>query len=160
MLQDIGQLATAVGVFLAWLTLRAARRQRLRQFETIYVQRYWTLMDGLSTDAAAGRRSGGLAESDEKIARAYIRLCEDELELRREGWISAVTWRIWRDGIAAQMGRWPFCEAWNRIEHANKHVPEKHREFELLRKFLAGQTNPRTTLTWTRRIARALRPAP
>jgi hypothetical protein len=92
LLQEIGTIATAagviltaVGVLLALLSLRAARLQRRRQFETIYVQRYWTLMDGLTVDALAGRRTNTLHPQDEKAALAYIRLCEDQLEFASRG---------------------------------------------------------------------------
>ncbi|GLY39785.1 hypothetical protein Amsp01_058080 [Amycolatopsis sp. NBRC 101858] len=34
---------------------------------------------------------------DERVVRAYLRLCEDQLELRRLGWISTSTWAIWID---------------------------------------------------------------
>ena len=46
-LQSIATLITAGGVLLAVLTLRASQRQRLRQFESFYVARYWHLMNGL-----------------------------------------------------------------------------------------------------------------
>jgi hypothetical protein len=55
MIQDIATIVTAVGVFVAVLGLRAAQRQRMRQFETLYVQRYWSLMDGLSLDVLRGK---------------------------------------------------------------------------------------------------------
>ncbi len=31
--------------------------------------------------------------------RGYLRLCEDQLELRRNGWISSMTYRMWSEGM-------------------------------------------------------------
>lgn len=97
-MQTVATVITALGVLLAALALRASQRQRLRQFESVYVERYWRLMDGLSLAATRGESSLP-HPGDEKIARAYLRLCEDECELRAEGWIGDATWRIWAEGI-------------------------------------------------------------
>lgn len=83
MLQEVASIATAFGVLIAVLALHAANLQRRRQFETIYVQRYWSLIDQLSLDAQKGRRRLNIEDSNEKIVRSYLRLCEDELGLRK-----------------------------------------------------------------------------
>jgi hypothetical protein len=142
-IQDIGTLATAVGVFIAVLSLGASRRQRLRQFESLYVRRYWTIMDELSLDVMRGTPQNGaaLSERDEKAIRSYLRLCEDQLELRKEGWISDETWQMWRNGIDAQLQRPAFSTIWEEIregvEKAAKEAGESerhtHSEYELLR---------------------------
>jgi hypothetical protein len=54
MLQSISTLITAVGVLLGVVTLRASQRQRLRQFESFYIARYWDLTDELSLKALKG----------------------------------------------------------------------------------------------------------
>jgi hypothetical protein len=51
---------------------------------------------------------------DEKVVWAYFRLCEDQLELRAAGWISNTTWKLWSDGMHAQLTRWPFDVIWHR----------------------------------------------
>ena len=94
MLRSIATLITAVGVLLGVLTLRASLRQRLRQFESFYVARYWHLMDGLSLAALRGDEQSDVSDDDEKVVRSYIRLCEDECELRRDGWIGDATWTL------------------------------------------------------------------
>lgn len=81
------------------LSIRASQRQRLRQFEGFYVQRYWALMDKLSLDALRGIPLETVRTSDQKAVRAYIRLCEDECELRVKGWIADATWSIWAEGM-------------------------------------------------------------
>ncbi|GAA1866460.1 hypothetical protein GCM10009772_47340 [Pseudonocardia alni subsp. carboxydivorans] len=160
MLQDVGTIATAVGVLLAVLSLRAARLQRRRQFETIYVQRYWTLMDGLTADALAGRRTDTVSPQDEKAALAYLRLSEDQLELRREGWISHETWEIWSAGIKAQLDRrWPFDVVWQKVAEANRDAgPDA--EYQLLRKFMNDAVDPHTALPRRVRFWRAITPSP
>ena len=116
MLQDVTAIITSIGVVFAALSIRANQRQRLRQFEAFYVKRYWTLMDGLSLDALKDDSSKGLHARDEKVIRAYIRLCEDECELREKGWIADATWSIWLDGMSAQFSRSPFDAVWKRVK--------------------------------------------
>ena len=164
---DIGTIATAVGVvltaagvLLALLSLRAARLQRRRQFEMIYVQRYWTLMDGLTVDALAGRRTSCLQPQDEKVALAYIRLCEDQLELRHAGWISDETWKIWSSGLQAQLTRrWPFNEVWGNVREVNEQLGE-HGELTLLIKYTRDPQDPYLALPRLIRFWRAITPSP
>lgn len=54
MFADIASVATAIGIFVAVFAVRAANLQRRRQFETVYVQRYWALIDKLSLEALNG----------------------------------------------------------------------------------------------------------
>lgn len=112
MIQTIATCVTAFGVVVATLGLRASRRQRLRQFEMLYVQRYWTLMDQLSLAARRGTSGGPVPEGDEKVVLAYFRLCEDQLDLRKFGWISDTTWKLWSTGMEDQFQRWPFDDIW------------------------------------------------
>lgn len=121
MIADIASVATAIGVFIALTGLRQSQRQRVRAFEDSYVRRYWHLMDQLSLDALRGVANGPLSEADEKIIRAYLLLCEDELDLRANGWISDATWKIWEPGIIAQLRRWPFEEVWNDVKQTGAH---------------------------------------
>lgn len=65
MIQDISGVATAVGALIAAvalivgaLSLWELKRQRVRQFETIFVERYWALMDRLSLAAITGLGRG------------------------------------------------------------------------------------------------------
>jgi hypothetical protein len=44
----IGVVAALIGVPVAVLQLRAAGKQRRREFEYLFVQRYWKIMDDLS----------------------------------------------------------------------------------------------------------------
>ena len=160
MLGDAGSIATAVGVFLALLSLRAARLQRRRQFEMIYVQRYWALMDGLTVDALAGRQTTSPQPQDEKVALAYIGLCEDQLELRGAGWISDETWKIWSSGIQVQLERHlPFKDVWGRVRQHNEQLGDDG-EFKLLRDYTASWQDPYLALPRRVRFWRAVTPSP
>lgn len=90
-------------------------------------------MDGLSLDALTGQQPD-LTDADRKIARAYIGLCEDQLKLRGEGWISNETWRIWSTGIAAQLERSPFRQVCHEINPEGSGGKSKpYGEFNCLR---------------------------
>ena len=133
MIQNIAAVATTVAALIALFagvvaakSLWALNRQRIRQFETTFVERYWSLMDRLSLAALRGVHQPNIADEDAKVSRLYLRLCEDQLELRRDGWISDETWEVWEPGIIAQIHRWPFSAEW-------EHVMLETDEFKLLR---------------------------
>lgn len=116
MIQNIAAVVTAVGVLLAALSIRASQRQRLRSFEAFYVERYWSLMDSLSLEAIKLDPNYERDDSDEKAVRSYIRLCEDECELRKKGWIADATWKIWTEGMKDQLLREPFVQIWKEVK--------------------------------------------
>jgi hypothetical protein len=116
MVANIGLLLTAVGLLGAVLALRQAYRARLRQFEAMFVQRYWDILDRLSLEALRGRPvAADIGEGDQKAIRAYVRLCEDELELRARGSISDYTYAIWAAGIRDQLKQPMFDQVWEQI---------------------------------------------
>lgn len=108
MITDIATVVTAIGVIGAVLGLRQNYRERLQQFESMYVARYWDILDRLSLTAVHGSPSGRLLEEDEKAVRSYIRLSEDELEMRKNGYVSDSTYALWADGLRAQFDQPPF----------------------------------------------------
>lgn len=133
MIETIATCITAAGVLIAVLQLRASRVQRRRQFEALYVQRYWAIMDLLSLQALRGEHCEDVQPQDEKAAWAYLRLCEDELELRASKWVSTPTWTIWSWGMREQLQRWPFSEVWKR------HVESGDESFALLRRHMTEE---------------------
>jgi hypothetical protein len=137
-------LITAVGVLLGVLTLRGSQKQRMRQFESFYVDRYWLLMDQLSLEAARGRKLPDVREDDEKVVRSYIRLCEDECELRHDAWIGDATWKIWSDGMRAQFKHWPFAPVWELV------CQEDEQQYEYLRGVLRNDERALTPARWRR----------
>lgn len=74
-------------------------RQMHREFENLYVARYWELMDRRSRSFVVDRIP---TEKDRPIIRAYLQLSEDEIDLRRLGRVTDNTWRFWADAILEQ----------------------------------------------------------
>lgn len=135
---------TALGVIVAIvsliLSLRASKRQRQRQFEAMYVQRYWVLMDRLSLDAYRGIGGDELSDEDQRAILAYFRLCEDQLEVRQNSWISDSTWNIWSGGMLDQIRRWPYKHVWAWVDEEAKsksRIDGSSAEFALLRALIA-----------------------
>ena len=97
MVSDVALIIAAIGASGAVFALRQAYRQRQHQIEAMYVQRFWAIYDRFSLAALSKNPPNGqLPEDDEKAIRAYIRLCEDELEVRAEGWVSDTAYMLWK----------------------------------------------------------------
>lgn len=127
MLQSVAAVITALGVVFAGISLRGSLILRHRQFESLYVQRYWDLIDGFSPNIVLGRSAEDLAPDEEKQVLLYLRLCEDQLEMRHLGWITRSTYKVWADGIYEQLKQWPFAQVMQElVENA------KGRELEFL----------------------------
>ena len=99
MASDIALIVTALGVIGVMFGLRQSYRERLRQFESLYVERYWKILDQLSLAALKAPYAASLSPEDEKAIRNYILLCEDELQMRQSGYISDSTYTVWADGM-------------------------------------------------------------
>lgn len=96
-------------------SLRQNHRERLRQFEAMHVQRYWSIIDDLSLEVLTGRDAHALTSNDEKAIQAYFLLCEDELELRAGRCIADHTYKIWADGICGQLRQPAFSKVWEQV---------------------------------------------
>lgn len=110
MVQNIASVVTAVAVIFVVFQLVGDRNSRHREFENLYVQRYWSLTDQLSFDPWSKPTRRSLSERDHGLCRAYLRLCEDEVELRIHGYVTDQTWTLWADGIRVQTNVEPFKE--------------------------------------------------
>lgn len=71
---DIATIVTAAAVLVAILSFVGDRSQRHREFESLYVQRYWAIHDRQSADARLGR-DAKLRKADRALALDYLRLC-------------------------------------------------------------------------------------
>ena len=100
------ELVTAVAIIFAVLQLVGDRAQRHREFENLYVQRYWSLLDRMSDELYCGSRSD--SREDTRTVITYLRLCEDEIDLRQQGFVSDQTWKIWAWGILEQLKQKPY----------------------------------------------------
>ena len=125
MLANIALIVTAVGVLAAVFGLRQSNRERLRQFEAMYVQRYWSIVDQLSLDALAGSTTDPPSEADLKAIRAYLFLCEDELEMRGRGYIADTTYKMWTDAAVTQLQQPMFQVVWEQVLKEST-FPYKH----------------------------------
>ena len=125
MLADILLIITAAGVLAAVFSLRQSNRERLRQFEAMYVQRYWSILDQLSLDALSGSTKNSPSEADLKAIRAYLFLCEDELEMRGRGYIADTTYEIWTDAAVTQLQQPMFQAVWQQVLKEST-FPYKH----------------------------------
>ncbi|WP_028810944.1 hypothetical protein [Streptomyces flavidovirens] len=116
---DIARWASlgAVGVgFVAFIgSLRSTVKARVKQIEDDYIGRYWHLLDLLPAEALVNQRPRRTSDEARRVARLYLRLCEDEMTLRAIGWVSRDTWSEWRGGIRAQLHRWPVADEWQRM---------------------------------------------
>lgn len=72
------------------------RRQLKLDLEHVYVGRYWSIMDDLMAAPT------GSADRRHHIER-YLRLSEDQCDLRARKRITTSTWHYWRQGIAEQL---------------------------------------------------------
>jgi hypothetical protein len=154
LVSEIALIVTALGVLGVMVGLRQSYRERLRQFESMYVQRYWKILDQLSLEAVKASPVADASHEDEKAIRNYILLCKDELQMRRNGYISDSTYGVWADGMRDQLSQPMFEKIWAQVEEEAK----EHRTFpyEHLRQLLSEPTadtgDPLTMSPLRRRI--------
>jgi hypothetical protein len=116
MVSDIALIITAIGVVGVVLGIRQSYRERLRQFEARYVERYWKILDLLSLNALRGSCPDVIIDDDNRAIRSYILLCEDELEMRKNGYIADSTYDLWADGIYSQFQQPMFGKIWEQVK--------------------------------------------
>jgi hypothetical protein len=102
--------------------LRQSFGERLRQFESLYVQRYWKILDQLSLEAVKASPAENAGREDEKAIRNYILLCEDELQMRRNGYISDSTYAVWADDMRDQLEQPMFKNIWAQVKEEPKNI--------------------------------------
>jgi hypothetical protein len=141
--------------------LRQSYRERLRQFEEKYVERYWKVLDELSLETVRGPFSGEVGRSDEKAIRSYIALCEDELEMRHYGYIADSTYELWAEGIRSQLRQQPFEIIWKQIQQEiDTNTASKYEYLHVLmrtEKVKAGDQNDPLMMSGVQRTLRGLR---
>jgi hypothetical protein len=92
---EIAGVATAFAVFIAAGGLFAQTRARKFGLAQVYIQRYWTVDEFFLLEGCSGPHSAN--------ARRYLRLCEDEFDAARQGWVDIAVWRAWHEGIRLQV---------------------------------------------------------
>lgn len=130
-LPNLANAATAIGgigILLAVFPLLQARKQRLRDAEQWYVERYWAIQDRIEVEVEDGRLVKRPALKD---IYDELRLCEDELDLRKNGFLTNPTWRIWSGSIRAV-----------KEDGEKMSVLERADDMTLLRDYLLTGTDP------------------
>jgi hypothetical protein len=115
LVSDVALIVTAIGVLGVVVGLWQSNRQRLHQFEELYVQRYWTLLDRFSLNILKGSSADQITADEDRAIRSYFFLCEDELEMRAKGSISDSTYATWVSAIRQQLDQPMFGDVSSRI---------------------------------------------
>jgi len=92
---DIANIATAVAVLIAAGGLWAQTRARKFELALVYVQQYWKIQEAFLIEG----RGTHVTPNEQR----YLRLCEDEFDAARQGWIDVSVWRIWHDGMRCEV---------------------------------------------------------
>lgn len=96
---DGATVVTGVAVLFAIVQFFQSRKQRCRDADQWYVERYWQLQDKKSIRQ---RVSGAVVTTVPlQILHLELRLCEDELDARANGWVTNTSWAIWAPSILA-----------------------------------------------------------
>lgn len=97
---ETSTLVVAVGgVTLAMRELRQGNRQQRLELGNLYIQRYWQIDDDML------RLPKGSQEHTHSRHR-YLRLCEDEFEAARNGWLDDAQWAVWHSWLTRENGQW------------------------------------------------------
>lgn len=93
----LAAMLAAVGLWLAARQLRIQNRQRLLELGNFYIARYWQIDDDLlitSKETADHTRQ----------RHRYLRLCEDEYDAARLGWLDEEQWSVWHRQFLSETG--------------------------------------------------------
>lgn len=97
-LSVVGLLMTALSVFFLGVQLRLQARQRRLDLGMFYVERFWTIDDGV---IMSGDDPSGAA-----VHRCrYLRLTEDEFDAQRLGSLDDRMWQVWHATFSSTGGR-------------------------------------------------------
>ncbi|WP_210479596.1 hypothetical protein [Naasia sp. SYSU D00948] len=144
-LPNLANAATALGgaaIVLALVPFMQARKQRLRDAEQWYVDRYWAIQDRIEVGVVDGRLRKMPTAKD---MYDELRLCEDELDQRKSGFITDTTWDLWSPSIAA------VAEDPDKME-----LLRRADELSLLRAYLETEGKDPIEIGWVRAQLRGL----
>lgn len=101
-------LAALAAIIVVGVQIRLQRTQLHRDLENMYVARYWAIMDRLAESELLPREEG--VKRRAIAIRSYLRLCEDECDLRAANRVTDDTWWEWLDGMRTQLAEQDFRE--------------------------------------------------
>ena len=115
-LSALANMATAAAVMVAAWQLALSKRQAVTTFEDSLAKEYRDIAATLPVKALLGE---GLSNPEyrEKFDEfyRYFDLCNQQVFLRKSGRVSDKTWQFWHEGIASNLKRPAFAQAWAEI---------------------------------------------
>lgn len=103
---ELCTLAIAVvGVGFGLWQLGQATKHRKLELGSLYIQRFWQIDDDLLRSAT------GSSEHNQARHR-YVRLCEDEFEAARRGWLELGQWRAWHEWLTDPRQQGSLLRTW------------------------------------------------
>lgn len=108
MIQNVASVVTCIAIVFVLFQLVGERKAGHRNFESLYVQRYWTIEDRISAQNVHSHPLEQTQQETKNARVAYLRLCEDQLELREKGYITDATWMVWSWGMKSQLPTSPY----------------------------------------------------
>lgn len=124
--EQISYIATSIGLLLTGsallLTWWENRRNHRLTFFVEYTRRYQEIMIALPFEVFKNDfDSAKLKEEDQKIIRTqmilYFTLCSEEFDLKNERLIKKRIWKIWEEGITANLQKPAFQWGWVQIKN-------------------------------------------
>lgn len=114
---DVGSVATAIGLAVTALQVYLGTEQSKTAFEDGLTKEYRELLAGLPQEITLQQ-----SLADERVDEyfpllyRYFDLCNEQAYLRSKERIRPDTWREWSTGIRANLARPGFRAAWQRIK--------------------------------------------
>ena len=97
----LASLGALGGLLLVSSQLRMQKKQLNRDIENDYLQRYWQIRDNIDACSNAG-------VEQRRWRLAYLRLCEDQIDLAQAGGVTVETWAQWDSGMRGELQRFPI----------------------------------------------------
>ena len=145
LVQEVSNIATAIGVGIAAWQLAHSRQQAQSAFEDSFTEQYRRILGQMPLDALLG---APLSEDELKQSlRAfyeYFDLSNEQVFIGRRGRFRAERWANWQEGIRRNMARPAFRQAWAKL------LPTLDGSFDGLRELIQepprGPSAPRRAL--------------
>lgn len=85
-----GAVIAAIGLLLTARQLKIQNRQHRLELGGLYINRFWSVDDELTMADPASE-----PERYKRLKRRYLKLCEDEFDAARLGWLDPQQWAVW-----------------------------------------------------------------
>jgi hypothetical protein len=128
--QAIESGATALGVFVVGWQIWRTKKQKVTAFEDVcHANTGKFLRQSRSTHYSGKSFLQRNSKRRENGIYHYLDLSNEQVFLRQNKRVSSETWKIWCDGIKANLSRKAFEEVWKRIKEA---IPDNFLELQKL----------------------------